>query len=69
MPQYKVRKYSDAGVPDAELLDVEAPSEKEAAEKVCGVPLTAGPRAAMYMRADVRRLKNMDIHHEFYAID
>jgi hypothetical protein len=69
MTEFIVRRFSDFGVPEIKLCKVEARNEHEAAEKACGVALTAKQRPAMYLRADVRTVQRMNDHHHFYEVD
>jgi hypothetical protein len=68
MTEFIVRRFNN-GVPEFDLLKVEAQDEHEAAEKACGVPLTAQQRPSLYLRADVRIAQRMNDHHHFYAVD
>lgn len=68
MTKFIVRRFNH-GVPEMQLLRVEAHNEHEAAEQTCGVPLTANQRPQIYLRADVRIVQRMNDHHHFYALD
>ena len=68
MTEFVVRRFNNWGVPEIEMVHVEADTEQEAAEKVCGIALTSTPRSQMYLRADVRTAQRMNDHHHFYAV-
>ena len=53
MPLFKVRRHTSIGRAEAKVRDVEADTELDAAEKLCGMPLTQGDR---FICADVKRL-------------
>ena len=53
MIRFQVRCYVD-GLP-GELQEVDAETEIEAAEEICGGPLTSTPRMQVFCRAEVRR--------------
>ena len=66
MPVFKVRRHTSIGRPEAKVRDVEANTELEAAEKVSGMQLTPERRDDRFIRADVRRLDDLQNHHFFY---
>jgi hypothetical protein len=68
MIEFIVRRFNEYGVPETEQLTVTAEDEHEAAEKACGVTLTATVRPQIYCRADVRRVQRLNDHHMFYAL-
>jgi hypothetical protein len=68
MTEFVVRRFNNWGVPEIEMVHVEADTEQEAAETVCGMTLTSTPRSQMYLRADVTTAQRMNDHHHFYAV-
>ena len=68
MALFCVQCFDENGVPkdDGKNYKVEAPNMLEAAEKICGGPLTQSPRPAMYRRADVRIFTDLNAHNYFY---
>jgi hypothetical protein len=63
---FKVRRHTSIGRPEAKVRDAEANTELEAAEMVCGMQLTPEHRDDRFIRADVRRLDDLQNHHFFY---
>ena len=68
MTEFIVRRFNEFAVPEIKLCKIAARNEHEAAEKACGVTLTATQRPQMYLRADVRIAQRMNDHHHFYAV-
>ena len=68
MTKFIIRRFN-LGVPEIEMLKVEAQNEQEAAEKACSGRLTTEPRPQIYLRADVRVVQKMNDHHLFSTKD
>ena len=68
MPAFKVRRYTQYGVPEAKLHDVIAETEQAAAEALCGRALTRMERPDLYRRAEVRRASDLEVRFFFYEL-
>ena len=68
MTAFLVRRYN-AGKPELELRRVEAETDIEAAERICGGPLSAGPRPMAFCRAEVRLQSTPERRTFFYSSD
>jgi hypothetical protein len=68
MTAFLVRRYN-AGKPEVELRRVEAATDIEAAERICGGPLSAGPRPMTFCRAEVRLQSTPEKRTFFYSSD
>ena len=50
MPEFIVRRFNEFGVPELELVKVDAENAHAAAEKACGSKLTDSERPQLYLR-------------------
>ena len=66
MTAFLVRRYI-GGKPEVELRRVEAETEIEAAERICGGPLSVAPRPMEFCRAEVRRQSTPERRTFFYS--
>jgi hypothetical protein len=66
MTAFLVRRFN-GGKPDVELRRVEAETDIEAAERICGGPLSDAPRLMTFCRAEVRRQSAPERRTFFYT--
>jgi len=66
MTTFLVRRFNN-GKPEVELRRVEAETEIEAAERICGGPLSDARRPMEFCRAEVRRQSTPERRSFFYS--